>query len=102
MLAIAVFDGHQDALPPDEARAPPATSPPVWLPFTSRGEGRHLWENPQTGHAEALPRCLEIAGDHRYFGSARIATQAGPLSVCCVTVFFMPPATATYGTPPIS
>lgn len=30
-----------------------------------------------------------------YFGSARIATQAGPLSVCCVTLFFMPPATAT-------
>ena len=37
-----------------------------------------------------------------YLGSARMATHAGPLSVCCVTVFFMPPATATYGTPPIS
>lgn len=32
----------------------------------------------------------------------RIATHAGPLSVCCVTVFFIPPATATYWTPPIS
>ena len=66
------------------------------------GKEDTLWENPQTGHTEALPRCPEIAGHHRYFGSARIATQAGPLSVCCVTVFFMPPATATYGTPPIS
>jgi hypothetical protein len=35
-----------------------------------------------------------------HFGSAKMATHAGPLSVCCVTVFFIPPATATYGTPP--
>ena len=35
----------------------------------------------------------------RHFtGSARIATQAGPLSVS-TTGFFMPPATATYWTP---
>ena len=68
--------------------------------YVERGRNT-LWQNPQRGYAEALPRCLVSQTTISTWGSARIETNAGPLSVCCVTVFFMPPATATYGTPPI-
>jgi hypothetical protein len=46
------------------------------------------------------PRIRSIFISRIYcFFSESIATDAGPLSVCCVTVFFIPPATARYCSP---
>jgi predicted RNase H-like HicB family nuclease len=50
-------DARQELLVMDEAGG----TPPAWLRAAEKGKEHRLWENPQTGHAEAVPRHTEIA-----------------------------------------
>jgi hypothetical protein len=45
----------------DEARGAAPAPSTQWCVIRREGKEHSLWENPQTGHLEAVPRHVEIA-----------------------------------------